>query len=85
MATEEDYNGAVEAILRLQQVYQLYISDIEEGIIRGVKANKPLEPYDLWALGWVNRIIASYNHYHAYYVPIKQFSRLNIITMFLDS
>ena len=61
MPTEEDYNGAVEAILRLQQVYQLSIPDIEEGIIGGVKANKPLEPFDLWALGYVYRLFASYN------------------------
>jgi prolyl 4-hydroxylase len=47
---DEDVNGAVDGLLRLQKMYHLKTKDIADGIIDGEKTSNKLSPSDLYVI-----------------------------------
>lgn len=51
LPTKYDLDGAVEAILRLQETYNLPTNDTAKGLIHGVLARKPMSAMDCYRVG----------------------------------
>nr|CAD2168879.1 unnamed protein product [Meloidogyne enterolobii] len=83
--TEEDLNGAIQGLLRLQDTYKLKTKDLANGIVEDININKQMDAKDCYEIG-----LAAYNeedYYHSilwmeeanerYYLLEKESTEIN--------
>ncbi|XP_055612351.1 uncharacterized protein LOC129758762 [Uranotaenia lowii] len=68
MPTNTDYEGLVEGIAQLQEVYKLETGDLAKGIIRGQKKTRELTPEELYLIG----LLMSQNQHYVYCIEWEQ-------------
>ncbi|XP_070494672.1 prolyl 4-hydroxylase subunit alpha-2-like [Chironomus tepperi] len=61
--TEEDLDGAVSGLLRLQKMYKLKTEDIVNGIIEGQKTSQKLSLHDIYTIA-KHALFIGNNHYY---------------------
>lgn len=64
----EDLVGAVEGLLRLQEIYKLKSDDFSNGIIDGVKTRERLTAHDLFVIGEKSTHLENYKHFAREYL-----------------
>ncbi|XP_055906471.1 prolyl 4-hydroxylase subunit alpha-1-like [Eupeodes corollae] len=60
--TEEDLTGSAVALVRLQETYQLDVSELSAGILNGVKYGSPMSWQDCFQLGQKLFMLKDFNH-----------------------